>query len=192
MIAKAFQPVGWVAGVAAAALGCYMLSLQVAAERAELANIDQRILAARQNIRALHTELGTRGRLQQLERRNAEVLALSAPTAGQFLDNELRLASFDTRQRSFGDTSGEVRLASVDTQTLTPAPAAPEAAVAKVELELAPAIETPLIRRASLMVAPETPLAEPAVTQASSLLDESTLRALRAESKDEREGGAGN
>ena len=37
MMARGFKPVGWVAGVAAAALGCYMLSLNVASERAELA-----------------------------------------------------------------------------------------------------------------------------------------------------------
>jgi serine/threonine-protein kinase len=46
----------WVAAVGTAALGCYMLSLQVAAERAELANVERRIIAARQDIRALHTE----------------------------------------------------------------------------------------------------------------------------------------
>ena len=81
MIARGFKPVAWVAAVALPALGCYMLSLKVAAERAELANVETRILAARQDIRTLQTELGTRGRLQQLEQWNADVLALAAPVA---------------------------------------------------------------------------------------------------------------
>ena len=36
MIARGFKPVAWVAAIGTAALACYMLSLQVAAERAEL------------------------------------------------------------------------------------------------------------------------------------------------------------
>ena len=83
MIARSFRSVGWVAGIGAAALGCYMLSLQVAAERADLARVEGRILQTRQAIRNLQTELGTRGRMSQLESWNAEVLALSAPVAAQ-------------------------------------------------------------------------------------------------------------
>ena len=83
MMARGFKPVGWVAGVAAAALGCYMLSLNVASERAELAKLERSIIAAKRDIRTLQTELGTRGRLQQLESWNANVLALSAPTSAQ-------------------------------------------------------------------------------------------------------------
>ena len=82
MIARGFKPVAWVAAVGTAALACYMLSLQVAAERAELAGIERRIVATHRAIRSLQTELGTRGRLQQLEQWNAEVLALSAPASG--------------------------------------------------------------------------------------------------------------
>ncbi|MDP8995281.1 MAG: hypothetical protein M3N07_09955, partial [Pseudomonadota bacterium] len=112
MIARSFRSVAWVAGVAAAALGCYMLSLQVAAERADLAGVEQRIVAARQAIRNLQTELGTRGRLQQLEHWNAEVLALSAPVAGQFLDSERTLARLDVRDQGLG--GAEVRMASAE------------------------------------------------------------------------------
>src|SRR3546814_9539826 len=75
-----------------------MLSLNVAAERAELAGIERRIIAAKQDIRTLHTELGTRGRLAQLDHWNAEVLALSAPGSAQFLDSALTLARFDKPQ----------------------------------------------------------------------------------------------
>src|SRR5699024_2708276 len=73
MMARGFKPVGWVAAVAGAALCCYMLSLNVAAERAELARIERQIVVAKQDIRTLQTELGTRGRMAQLEQWNAEV-----------------------------------------------------------------------------------------------------------------------
>ena len=79
MIARGFKPVGWVAAVGAAALGCYMLSLRVAAERADLTGLQRRIVATQQQIRALETEVGTRGRLAQLEQWNDEVLALAPP-----------------------------------------------------------------------------------------------------------------
>ena len=92
MIARGFKPVVWVAAVGGAALGCYMLSLQVAAERAELAKVERQIVAAKREIRSLQTELGTRGRLPQLEQWNADVLALSAPALGQFLKDEFTLA----------------------------------------------------------------------------------------------------
>ena len=113
MIARGFKPVGWVAAVAGAALGCYMLSLNVAAERAELAKLEWQIVAAKQDIRSLQTELGTRGRLQQLESWNANVLALSAPTSNQFLEDELTLARFDQREKTF-EERGAVHLASAD------------------------------------------------------------------------------
>ena len=74
MIARGFKPVVWVAAVGTAALGCYMLSLRVAAERAELAGLEREIVSTQQQIRSLQTELGTRGRVQQLaavERRGA-------------------------------------------------------------------------------------------------------------------------
>ncbi len=53
MIAKGFKPVIWVAAIGSAALGCYMLSLRVAAERADLAGLERRIVATQQQIRAL-------------------------------------------------------------------------------------------------------------------------------------------
>src|SRR5688500_809672 len=110
MIARGFKPVAWVAAIGTAALCCYMLSLQVASERAELAALERRILNTRQDIRALQTELGTRGRLSQLEQWNAEVLALSAPVAGQFLESNISLARFDVRERTIADQA-EVRMA---------------------------------------------------------------------------------
>src|SRR3546814_18705961 len=46
------------------------------------------------SIRQLQSELGTRERLPQIEKWNAEVLALSAPKAGQYLDGAVELAAF--------------------------------------------------------------------------------------------------
>lgn len=95
MIAQRFRPLGWIAGVATAACALYMISLQVATERGRLEEIDRKIAAATRDIRQLQTELGTRASLRQLERWNAEVLALSAPGAEQFLGDEAALARFD-------------------------------------------------------------------------------------------------
>lgn len=157
MIARGFKPVGWVAGVAAAALGCYMLSLNVAAERAELASIERQIIAARQDIRSLQTELGTRGRMAQLDRWNAEVLALSSPTSAQYLKDEFTLARYDQRPKSIEDRA-RVQLASADARPkpkLQAKVAAPVYAAAAVQ----PAEPKSLVRRASLIVEDSRPLA---------------------------------
>jgi hypothetical protein len=118
-----------------------MLSLNVAAERAELAKLEWKIVMAKRDIRSLQTELGTRGRLQQLENWNANVLALSAPTSNQFLDDELTLARFDQREKSF-EERGAVQLASAEDvqpqaraipQRAQPAVRQPKAVLAKFE-----------------------------------------------------------
>ncbi|HEX8654175.1 MAG TPA: hypothetical protein VF693_03000, partial [Allosphingosinicella sp.] len=161
MIARSFKSVVWVAGVGAAALGCYMLSLQVAAERSELAKVEQRIVRARQTIRDLQTELGTRGRLSQLEQWNSEVLALSAPVAGQFVDNEVVLARLETRSNGELAEGAPVRMASAETAAPSPAPqvrtaAAPAPAPERPQVRTAaattPAPAVPTVRRASLAV----------------------------------------
>ena len=93
MSAASFRSVFMVASCAGAALGCYLVSLHVASERAELQQVESQILTAERQIRLLETEIGTRGRLAQLERWNVKVLALSAPSADQFLDGGFALAS---------------------------------------------------------------------------------------------------
>src|ERR1044072_660836 len=103
MMAPGFRPVGWVGAVAAAALGCYMLSLNVASERADLSRVERQIIATKQDIRSLQTELGTRGRLAQLEQWNGEVLAPAAPAPAQFLDSEVKLARFDLQAPARGE-----------------------------------------------------------------------------------------
>jgi hypothetical protein len=96
MIAQRFRPVGWVAGIALAATALYLVSLQVASERGRLEQIDRKIATTKREIRQLQTEMGTRASLRQLERWNGEVLALSAPQAGQYLSGE---AALDTLNR---------------------------------------------------------------------------------------------
>ena len=92
MSAGSFRSVFMVASCAAAALGCYMVSLRVASERAALEQVETRIVLAKRDIRVLQTEIGTRGRLAQLERWNVNVLRLSAPSADQFLGGGFELA----------------------------------------------------------------------------------------------------
>ena len=93
MIAHRFRTMGLVAGVASAGIGLYLISLQVAAERGRLDTVEQRIVAARHDVLTLQTEFGARGSMRQLERWNGQVLAMSAPKAVQFLQNEVQLAS---------------------------------------------------------------------------------------------------
>ena len=158
MIAKGFKPMGWVAGVAAAALGCYMLSLNVATERADLASIERQIIVAKQDIRQLQTELGTRGRLAQLDRWNAEVLALSAPSSAQFLDSAVTLARFDKPQPTI-EQRAEVHLASLETSG--PATVAEAKVITASYSPAAPALDKPtqpLVRRASLVVTEDEPM----------------------------------
>lgn len=93
MSAHGFKSVFMVASVAGAALGCYLVSLNVASERAELEQVESEIVLAQRDIRVLQTEIGTRGRLAQLERWNVGFIRLSAPTADQFLEGGFQLAT---------------------------------------------------------------------------------------------------
>jgi hypothetical protein len=115
MIARGFRSVIWVGAVGGAALGCYMVSLRVATERADLARVEHRIVDTQRDIRSLQTELGTRGRLSQLEEWNSNVLALSAPSTSQFVRDAYSLAQLQTRQSNVADRSHEVRMAALET-----------------------------------------------------------------------------
>jgi hypothetical protein len=92
MSSRSFHSLFMVATCAGAALGCYMVSLRVASERAQLEDVEGRIVLAQQDMRLLQTEIGTRGRLSQLERWNAGAFALSAPAADQFVKGGFELA----------------------------------------------------------------------------------------------------
>jgi hypothetical protein len=177
MIARGFKPIGWVAAVGTAALGCYMLSLQVASERADLSNLQRRIVATRQQIRSLQTELGTRGRLQQLEQWNDEVLALAAPVSGQYLHSSVQLARFVTTTPGALAAPAEIRMAAAGAAP-APAPAVPAAAPAPRHavadarsVAAPPPLERPMVQRTSLTVtadaapSPPPPPAAPARTR---------------------------
>jgi hypothetical protein len=92
MSGRSFKSFVMVGSCAAAALSCYLVSLRVASERAALEDVETQIVLAQRDLRVLQTEIGTRGRLAQLERWNASVLALSAPSHDQFLKGGFELA----------------------------------------------------------------------------------------------------
>jgi hypothetical protein len=161
MIARGFKSVIWVAAVGGAAIGCYMVSLRVATERADLARVESQIIAAKRDIRTLQTELGTRGRMSQLEQWNAEVLALSAPTAAQFLPDQMMLARFDQTESTVEERAAQVRMASAEVVSDAPAAAAASVPVVRAVAPAASApaaAPQPVVRRASFT--PETPKAE--------------------------------
>jgi hypothetical protein len=152
MIARGFKSVIWVATVGGAALCCYMVSLRVATERADLARVEGQIVTAKRDIRSLQTELGTRGRLTQLEQWNSDVLALAAPTSAQFVNDQVTLARLERHDRTVGEQAANIRLASAE----APAPASPVSPAAKPEPApklihaIAPApVQPPLVHRAS-------------------------------------------
>ena len=113
---RSFHSLFMVASCAGAALGCYLVSLRVASERASLESVETKIVLAQRDLRVLQTEIGTRGRLAQLERWNVRVLALSAPSADQFLQGSFELARLAQPERKV-DFDAPVVLASA------PAPA---------------------------------------------------------------------
>jgi hypothetical protein len=120
MSARSFRSVFMVASCAGAALGCYLVSLRVASERSQLEDVEGKIVLAQQDMRVLQTEIGTRGRLAQLERWNVKVLALSAPAAQQFVNGGYELARL-TRNQPTVDFQAPVVMASAPAPQHTPA-----------------------------------------------------------------------
>jgi hypothetical protein len=157
MIARGFKSVIWVAAVGGAALSCYMVSLRVATERADLTRVEAQIIAAKREIRTLQTELGTRGRMSQLESWNSDVLALSAPTAAQFLPDQVTLARFDQHESTLDERSATVRMASAETAPATPATAAPAAPMVRAVAPAAAAPQ-PMIHQASFTTGAAKPV----------------------------------
>ncbi len=152
MIAKSFKSVAWVAAIGAAALICYIFSLQVAEERARLLDLEAQIRRTEQSIRTLKTELGTRGRVHQLQHWAASDFGFASPKAGQFLENEVTLASLDMPVEQ-PVMDAPVRLAKA------PAPA-PAAEMPKPVQAAAPAPkpERPAVRQASAPATRTAPL----------------------------------
>jgi len=147
MSSRSFRSVFMVASCAGAALGCYLVSLRVASERAALEDVEMRIVLAQRDLRVLQTEIGTRGRLSQLERWNAGAFALSAPAADQFLKGSFELARLAQPERKI-DFQAPVVLASAP----APEPHRPAVGEAETDDSGAPAAVPPseLLREASL------------------------------------------
>lgn len=155
MSAPGFRSVFMVASCAGAALSCYLVSLNVASERAALEEIETKIVLAQRDIRLLQTEIGTRGRLAQLERWNVRVLALSAPSADQFLEGGFQLARLGRPEPKL-NVEAPVVLASAPAPHPQPAPLEEgERRAAGAGATAVPAAQ--LMRQASLKV----PVREP-------------------------------
>lgn len=190
MIAARFRAIGWVAGVASAALGCYLVSQSVAAERAAVAKLDRRIVDTRADISRLTTEIGTRGRMSQLDRWNAENFALQAPGARQFLASEMQLRELGhprpalpidpdvaaargvVEQVAFAPRPTPAIPVAPEAEPRTPAPADPPllrvASYVRTkparlaEAEAAPVVKVALVRATDEHPAPHAPAATPA------------------------------
>jgi hypothetical protein len=167
MIARGFKSVIWVAAVGGAALGCYMVSLRVATERADLARVERQILAAKGDIRSLQTELGTRGRMTQLEDWNSNVLALSAPSSAQFVRDGVALARLERHEPTVAEQSADVRMASAETGAAQ-IPADPDVAAKPAEPKAAPRVVT--------AVAPAAPPPAPALVHQASYTPEAPAK----------------
>src|SRR5260221_4675456 len=102
-----------------------MVSLRVDSERAKLEGVETRIVLAQRDMRVLQTEIGTRGRLSQLERWNAGAFALGAPSADQFLKGGFELARL-ARPDHKVDFQAPVVLASAPAPTKSPVVGQPE------------------------------------------------------------------
>ena len=132
MSTRSFGSLFMVASCAGAALGCYLVSLRVASERAALEDVESQIVSTQGDLRLLQTEIGTRGRLSQLERWNAGAFELSAPAATQFVQNGFELAKLAQPERQ-PDFHAPVVLASA------PAPQRPQLGQpASAEMAVAP------------------------------------------------------
>ncbi len=118
MSAHGFRSLYMAASVAGAALGCYLVSLNVASERAKLESVEEQIVLAQRDIRLLQTEIGTRGRLAQLERWNAKVIRLSAPSADQFVEGSFQLAALVRPERTPAITAPVVLAAAPAEQSM--------------------------------------------------------------------------
>ena len=119
MSSRSFRSVFMVASCAGAALACYLVSLRVASERAQLEDVETHIVLAQRDLRVLQTEIGTRGRLSQLERWNAGAFALSAPAANQLLKGSFELARLAQPEHKV-DFQAPVVLASAPAPTSKP------------------------------------------------------------------------
>ena len=186
MSGRSFRSLFMVASCAGAALGCYLVSLRVASERASLEDVETQIVFAQRDLRVLQTEIGTRGRLAQLERWNASVLAMSAPSANQFLHGGFELAKLTQPQHEV-DFHAPVVLASAP----APEPSKPPIGQAETDDAGVPAGVAPsqLLHEASLKAGtdknetrevPEKPVAQTPLATDPQKRDKSTEKPVTA------------
>jgi hypothetical protein len=102
MAARKLQGIGLVLLVLMFAMFLYLLSVNVAATRSELARVNADIVKSRDAIRYLESEYAVRASMRQLERWNAENFGYSAPSAEQYLNGERELAALDRLPRAKG------------------------------------------------------------------------------------------
>lgn len=195
MIARRMRPIGWVAGVAAAALSFYLVSLQVASERAALESTNRKIEVTQRQIRHLETEFSARASLRQLEAYNNEVLALAAPKVDQYLTSEVQLASYVPGE---GVTPApQTALASAQTAA-APVPATSARPVLRPavvpDAKSAGAPVIPAVKRPSMMqavamiedlpqpkrIAAAVKIAKPQQTEKVAMLDDGSLTEIAA------------
>jgi hypothetical protein len=187
MSVRSFHSVYMAGTVAAAALGCYLVSLRVASERAALEGVETRIVQTQSDIRMLQTEIGTRGRLDQLEQWNASALSLSAPAANQFVEDSFQLAKLAAPDHHL-EVKAPVIMASA------PAPA-PQPVLSNDQSDQAaasPPEASPqqLVHEASLKIEPRdvdetAPLVSPAASKAKPAPKPLTPKAAPLKSKTE-------
>ena len=162
---------GWLSSCALVAIGFYLVSSQVAAERKRLQMVDVKIASAERDIRALETEFDVRSNLAQLERWNGNTLALTVPTTQQFVRDETALAGLSPRDMTPLQPGGEgaVQTASliVPSSPMTVAPPAttPAAAPVIVKAVVTKPVTAPrydAVRVAHVVAATPAPAARPA------------------------------
>ncbi len=208
MIARGFKSVAWVATIGSAALVCYIFSLKVAEERAGLDELETQIQRTERSIRTLKTELGTRGRVHQLQHWAAADFGFASPTASQFVEDEVRLASLDAPVEA--PMEAPVQLAAAQSpspaaelpraiQASAPARRVERQAVRQASAEPAEG-DRPLLRRAAVVTAAAAPEprraaasraerpAQVAGSRSASLVDQRTLRDLDTRARAERAG----
>ena len=89
-----FGSIGLGAATVAAGLGLYMASYSVAEERDRIEDLSLQIAADKAAIERLEAELGVRASLARLERINAQVWSLKAPSPQQIVGGSAHLTSF--------------------------------------------------------------------------------------------------
>lgn len=185
IVATRLSAVWQVAGVAAAALCCYLVSQSVATERAGLEKVDHQIADTRDDIAKLETEIGVRARMGQLESWNRNVLALQAPRPSQFVASGFQLAALYGRHGqptlqldpAIASQQGSPMNAGYHTVSVASAPPAPVAVAPTPQVDPG----QPVLRTAAyIRPAPDRLAGAAGPASASPVLQKASYEAIRA------------